>query len=65
MSTHPFIRRCNLCELSGCYSVIGDGQYRCQVCGGVEFGIVRKKSLIRRCIAWWARPKVQGVLFEV
>lgn len=57
---HPFTRRCNLCELAGRYSVIGDGQYRCQVCGGVEFGLVRRKSLIR-----WLIEKARRIGNEI
>lgn len=53
------IRLCNRCELtpdpSGTFAyrftVIGDGEHCCRVCGGVEFSILRQK----RVGCWFAR----------
>lgn len=55
----PFIRRCNRCELtpdpSGTFAyrftAIGPDEFRCRVCGGVEFSILNQ----RRVGCWLAR----------
>ena len=63
---HVYVKVCNKCTL--CHdriSTIGDMQYRCQVCGGVEFCLVRKPSFIRAMCRGFAKPReIQRVLFK-
>lgn len=57
---HPYVKRCTACQLKGLVCFIGDFQYRCQVCGGVEFSVLRRKWAIRRLIDWFREEHLHG-----